>query len=164
MIYFVTARESGRVKIGFSLDARKRFSKIKTDSPVELTLERVCEGSVEDEQSLHARFAAHRIAGEWFALSPEIEAHMATLEPVKVGRRRKPLDGPLGRWMVANSITQVQLAKAVGTEQPTISRVVRGEREPDFALMAAIAEYTGGAVMPNDFVREWPKPVRELAA
>ena len=87
MIYFVTAREVGRVKIGFSENPRARFGKICSDSPFPLALERVCEGDEVAESALHSLFAAHRVQGEWFRICPEIEAHMATMdEPAKRAR------------------------------------------------------------------------------
>lgn len=79
MIYFITCREIGRVKIGFSDEPRSRFIKMRTDSPLALVMERICEGTTQDERALHERFAADRQNGEWFTLSDDIEAHMATL-------------------------------------------------------------------------------------
>ncbi len=79
MIYFVTARELGAVKIGFAEKPQERFHTIQSHSPVTLNLERVMVGSREDEAGLHSRFAAHRTRGEWFSLTPEIEALMAGL-------------------------------------------------------------------------------------
>lgn len=76
MIYFITARDLGRVKIGYSEEPRSRFIKMRTDSPVTLALERIRDGGVDVERTLHARFAAYRLNGEWFNLSPEIEAYM----------------------------------------------------------------------------------------
>lgn len=91
MIYFITAREIGRVKIGFSEEPRSRFMKMRTDSPIQLALERICDGTVHDERELHTRFAQHRSAGEWFNLAPEIEAFMGTLPLYKSARREKSL-------------------------------------------------------------------------
>ena len=79
MIYFVTARDLGVVKIGFAQKPQERFHTIQSHSPISLNLERVMVGSIEDEAELHSRFAAHRMRGEWFSLAPEIEALMASL-------------------------------------------------------------------------------------
>lgn len=87
MIYFITARDVGRVKIGYSNKPDHRLTNLTTGSPVALTLERVCDGDLEAERALHGRFAAHRHSGEWFLLSDEIEAHMATLpSPIRLVR------------------------------------------------------------------------------
>lgn len=155
MIYFVTAREIGRVKIGFSDEPRSRFGKMRTDSPVPLALERVTEGDVDVERHLHAKFAAFRLNGEWFALSAEIEAYMGTLTAVPE-RSRKPLAGAFGRWLVANKITLTEAALALGSTQTTMSRICSGVHEPTFAMMMAIFQYTNGDVSPSDIVFEWP--------
>ena len=78
-VYFVTAREVGRVKIGYAQNPQARVVSVQTHSPVPLRLERTCDGGKAEEEALHERFAAHRVRGEWFDLAPEIERHMATL-------------------------------------------------------------------------------------
>jgi len=82
MIYFVTARDLNRVKIGYTDSLHSRIAKMRTDSPTPLVVERVCRGDITMERSLHDQFKAHRLAGEWFTIAPEIEAHMKTLERV----------------------------------------------------------------------------------
>lgn len=86
-VYFITAREVGRVKIGFSRNPQSRLVAVQTHSPVELKLERVADGCEAEERTLHERFGTHRVRGEWFTLAPEIEAFMATL-PQHVWRHR----------------------------------------------------------------------------
>jgi len=48
-------------------------------------------------------------------------------------------------------ITQEQVALAVGTIQPNVSRWLSGESIPAPENMAKIVEWTGGKVQPNDF-------------
>ena len=79
MIYFVTARDIGRVKIGYSANPRNRLVGLQTGCPVRLVMERVMHGYEVDEADLHSRFAPHRLNGEWFSLAAEIEALMANL-------------------------------------------------------------------------------------
>lgn len=93
MIYFVTAREIGRVKIGFSDEPRGRFIKMRTDSPVPLVLERICDGERADEAALHSLFQADRLSGEWFNLSGVIEAHMGTLPPASAPIKKQSVAG-----------------------------------------------------------------------
>jgi hypothetical protein len=79
VIYFITARDVGRVKIGHAANPQARIVAVQTHSPVPLELERVCDGGLREEADLHALFASARVRGEWFTLTPEIETHMATL-------------------------------------------------------------------------------------
>jgi hypothetical protein len=125
MIYFITAREIGRVKIGYSASPRHRFSKIQSDSPVRLALERICDGDTAEEARLHARFAAHRIAGEWFNLAPDIEAHMATI-PALPGKPK--------------SLAQVIIA-ATGMSKGHVSQMLSDKYSNQLTIPIAISVY-----------------------
>lgn len=115
MIYFITAREIGRVKIGISDNPRRRFASMQTGSPVALKLERACGGSLASEKVLHERFSAYRVIGEWFHLSPEIEAHMDTLAAVEM----KPRPERVTRV----SAPSKGLRQHYGDEYPTPSKI-----------------------------------------
>lgn len=71
-VYLIKAA-NGLVKIGVTRDINKRFSKIKSGSPIDVELI----GSVltatgrELERRLHQEFEAKRIRGEWFALDDQ---------------------------------------------------------------------------------------------
>lgn len=129
MIYFVTAREVGRVKIGFSDEPRSRFVKMRTDSPIALALERICEGSLDDERELHARFQLDRVSGEWFMLSPDIEEHMATLPTAVKPEREKSLAS--------------KIISATGVSPSYASMVASGVREAPWSLAVAVYRATG---------------------
>lgn len=74
MIYFITAREFGRVKIGYSAhNPKSRLPSIQVGCPTRATIEATIEGDRETEKALHAAFAPWRRSGEWFELSPVIE-------------------------------------------------------------------------------------------
>ena len=130
MIYFVTAREIGRVKIGHSQNPTKRFAKIQTDSPFPLVLERVCAGGESDEARLHVLFAEARINREWFGLTPEIEAHMETL-PAPVGK------GP--------SVAQLIMA-ATGLTKGTVSQILSDKYCNKLTIPICIAVYRNSGV------------------
>ena len=128
MIYCVTAREVNRVKIGFSNDPFGRLSKLQSDSPVALEIERLFAGDTEDEAALHSRFAAHRVRGEWFALVPEITAWMVTLPAVIRPERATPV---------------LDLSAAVGISTSYSSMILSGKQRPSRSLAIHIFRKTG---------------------
>ena len=79
MIYFITAREMGMVKIGCADDPQARFHTVQVSCPFDLRLERVCKGGLSGEARLHAQFADIRIRGEWFTITAELETLMQSL-------------------------------------------------------------------------------------
>jgi hypothetical protein len=150
VIYFITAREIGRVKIGLSDEPRGRFIKMRSDSPTALALERLCEGDTTAERELHVRFAEHRLHGEWFALSPEIEAHMAALPAYTFKRERKGLPGKLGSWIIDNGHTLETFARAAGVTGATISRTCAGKQNVRLATAERIIAATNHEVTLSD--------------
>ena len=58
----------------------------------------------------------------------------------------------LAAYLEAEGLTATEFAGRVGRSIATISRIARGLHAPDWPTMRAIAEATGGRVMPNDFV------------
>lgn len=94
-VYFITARTVGMVKIGCAYDPHRRLGYMQTACPVELTLEALLPGAFTEEGEYHARFAEHRVRGEWFTLAPEIEtliaAHPAPEKPRSIAQKRRIL-------------------------------------------------------------------------
>ncbi len=77
-VYFVECQ--GRVKIGFARDVGRRIAALQKACPFELKLMATFPGSIPDEWTLHERFAASRIHGEWFNLSSAIKDFIASLQ------------------------------------------------------------------------------------
>lgn len=83
-VYFVSARELDLVKIGYAFCPVRRFNHLRIFSPVELTLEGAIPGGFEKERELHRRFALARVRGEWFKLTPGLQAEIdASTRPEK---------------------------------------------------------------------------------
>lgn len=72
-IYFVTS-DHALVKIGYATDVAARVRTLQTSVPHPLHILLVVAGTLADERTVHRRFAADRLRGEWFNLSPAIEA------------------------------------------------------------------------------------------
>lgn len=65
----------------------------------------------------------------------------------------------LKTYMTENNLSQSDLARQLNMTQAAVSMWVSGERRPDWASLAKLAQLTGGAVTANDFM-----PVLESAA
>lgn len=149
MIYFVTAREVGRVKIGFSDNPGLRFVKMQADSPCPLVLERICPGDREVEASLHTLFAEHRLHGEWFNLARVVESHMEA-QQAYIKPSGFVLPGKLGAWLKANGQTTTAFADKVGVSAATISRICGGKQGIRMNTAEAIIAATDGEITLQD--------------
>jgi hypothetical protein len=130
-VYFITAREVGRVKIGCGYDPWDRLERLKTGSPVELALEAVIDGSYDEERELHRQFAGHRIRGEWFNLCPEIEALIISLPaPVRgcEGGTRSQRKRIL-RLAADNAAIEVRADQRRKSDEELADEQIRRERE-----------------------------------
>lgn len=58
----------------------------------------------------------------------------------------------LADYLTSENMKPLHLAQIVGVKASTISRILKGERDPSFKLMAKIEDATGGAVSPDDFM------------
>jgi hypothetical protein len=93
--YFISDGK-GHVKIGESADVHARISQLQTGSPSPLVCLGVCDAP---EAELHEWFDDHRIQGEWFRMSEEmelwIEEHTRPLSPKKTVpiKTHKDMDG-----------------------------------------------------------------------
>ena len=104
VVYFITAREFNRVKIGFTAgDPKIRRNKIKADCPTPVVLEAVVAGGREEEATFHRQFAEHRVCGEWFSITAGIE---------QVILANKIPSPPLKRYLPANDVHPTSAALA----------------------------------------------------
>lgn len=72
MIYFIQDTETLAIKIGFTSDPTARIAALQTGNSSCLKILMVTPGERSDEADLHQRFAASRIAGEWFRPSTDL--------------------------------------------------------------------------------------------
>lgn len=76
-VYFVHAKISKRIKIGWSADPDKRIGTFLTGCPEPLEYLGSIPGHISDERGWHDRFAADRAHREWFNATPELLAYIA---------------------------------------------------------------------------------------
>lgn len=72
-IYFLQGQDSKRIKIGYTeWDPINRLATFQTGSPEKLTLLGSKPGSMKDERTIHRKFVADCVGGEWFNPSDEL--------------------------------------------------------------------------------------------
>lgn len=72
------------VKIGYSgASLYFRLKNLQVGNPHPLAIIASCKAGFQAEKALHARLAAHKLIGEWFARTPEVEA---IIEDIRNGR------------------------------------------------------------------------------
>jgi hypothetical protein len=65
-VYFIGAKDSERIKIGYSIDPWKRIQQIQSGNPENLEVLYHFPGTKETEATLHSLFGPSRLRGEWF--------------------------------------------------------------------------------------------------
>lgn len=78
LVYFIRC-ESGPIKIGRARNAEQRLAELQTGNPNALSIVATVAGGVVAERNYHAKFAEHRLRGEWFAPHPDILAEIERL-------------------------------------------------------------------------------------
>jgi hypothetical protein len=81
-VYFIRCTVNGLVKIGHTAsNPDERFKRLNSISAVMLEPVALMRGTVKDERALHARFIESVSHGEWFEVTPELEAVIIAAEP-----------------------------------------------------------------------------------
>jgi hypothetical protein len=78
VVYLISTDNPEFVKIGFATRLEGRLRSLRTASHVEPTIHLTIPGSQSLERELHKRFAAARTNREWFQLTDEIKAFIAS--------------------------------------------------------------------------------------
>jgi hypothetical protein len=76
---YIIQSAAGPIKIGISVNPRGRLKGLQTAHPWKLSLLCVIPGGCALEAQYHARFAEHRLHGEWFSPHPDILAEIDRL-------------------------------------------------------------------------------------
>lgn len=95
-VYFATIREQNVVKIGCSFEPESRLKEIQVGCPYPVRIEATLPGSHEEEKALHRRFADDRLRGEWFTITPMIDAVMAAARRAEAERPKVAQIDPPG--------------------------------------------------------------------
>lgn len=81
VVYFIQDGDDGPIKIGTSQVERlpERLRALQVGNPRELFIRATTPGNWMQENKTQWRFADARIRGEWFAATPELLEHIASL-------------------------------------------------------------------------------------
>ncbi len=94
-IYFVQDDE-GAIKIGYTTtDPKRRLAALQTAAKKALVLIGSVRGTTQTERELHARFAGHRLRGEWFSSAIEADVRQlleANASSLQIGESRSAID------------------------------------------------------------------------
>lgn len=152
-VYVIGSPGSSTVKIGRSINPKRRLSEIQAMSPVPLAILAVHVGDHEVETYLHRRFASARQHGEWFTF--EVDPLRAVSEAVQEhAEEKKALESmPSMAELRPESLQRVRQASAEYLQtRRDLEQLIRAARDAGVPL-TAISEHTG-------FSREW---VRKIA-
>jgi hypothetical protein len=75
-VYFITCRAVNMVKIGYAespFKVKQRLTGIRVCCPLDVALEMHLPGGRAEEAAMHEQLRAHRVRGEWFWITEEIE-------------------------------------------------------------------------------------------
>jgi hypothetical protein len=78
VVYVISAGDQSFVKIGFTTNLEQRLRSLRTASHVEPIVHVVIPGTRSLERELHTRFASARHNREWFRLTDQVEAFIAS--------------------------------------------------------------------------------------
>ncbi len=94
IVYFMQGEKGGPIKIGRSQNAKQRLDKLQIGSNIRLRLVRWLPFVPGVEASLHKRFAAERLHGEWFRPSGRLKRFMAAIPPAQLSAHPQRSEAP----------------------------------------------------------------------
>lgn len=114
MIYFIQDSTRNYIKIGFTDGSpENRRKALQTGNSSGLTLLLETEGTMQDEKSLHQRFASSREIGEWFRPTPDL-----LLFIIEIARKPAVLQKPSEETIPDGKYTVVMDSASIMWEGP----------------------------------------------
>jgi hypothetical protein len=169
MTGYVYAIESGGfIKIGFSRNPDKRFSKIASDTPLPCVLLGYWPATIADELAIHDQFHSIRKHGEWFASTETLLGFVADHVVASVRKSRFDInadDSALARWRKGEGRSAEKAAEMAGVTVAMWSRFETGarripaERVIEFETLTGVSRHN----LRPDVFGEAPKKKRDAA-
>jgi hypothetical protein len=157
---YVIQSGKGPCKIGRAQDVRQRLSDLQTSTHEQLRLVAAYEGGVAEETALHRQFAALRLNGEWFDLTPEAALRDIKLKPFEAPPKQARASGyvPVTKWRPY----LIELMDDAGLEPVGARRIGPGYHDAELTRMTnAFSEKRGDHVIGVDLIT-WPTADRRL--
>jgi hypothetical protein len=126
LIYFLRPIGGGPVKIGCSAAPYARLKLFAEWSPVPLEIAVTALGRMVDELAIHRKLACHRMHGEWFSPSEELDTLISSIQ--RTGKIPKAYRAPPTEQAVADERAQSAQRKRRGKFNYKLSSCERGER------------------------------------
>ncbi len=89
LCYFFASADD-RVKIGYSGCVSRRLRQVRYTTAYRTIVAATARGGMSRETHYHARFAEHRLEGEWFTLHPDIIDEIDRLRPLNPENPTRP--------------------------------------------------------------------------
>jgi len=102
VLYFIQDTVTSAIKVGWSKDPKKRLTSLQTATANQLVLLGAVQGGLEHEAAMHAKFAEHRLHGEWF------------------------------RDVILREVLEIIAKEAANPPRPHTNVIVAGDSDPDF--------------------------------
>ena len=148
-VYIIEAEKSGAVKIGFAKDIAKRLLEIQPHCPLRCVVIRTIIGGRSEEGWLHRHFRHRRIRSEWFLFCEEM---LTVTPPYLTTKPRCFYAGmKIKAFLEMRQLSVALAARECGLEYEAFRLYAAGKRIPRPEAMAKIADWSGGAVGPDDF-------------
>lgn len=148
---------NGRVKIGYSENPERRFSKVASDAPFPCALLGSWPGDKSDELAVQDRFNAIRVHGEWFAATQDLLAFISDNVVARDARKSRFVvrkdDCPLAAWRKRRKMTQTQVAEMVGVGPSFICQMEQGVSGASLSIAMKLVEISDGEIPIESLLR-----------
>lgn len=142
-VYIIQAGDTAMVKIGWAEEPDQRRAVLQTAHWLPLRTIRLIDGVPATERWMHRRFAAFRVANEWFRFD-EAMLHvqppvLLAVEPI-ISSNPDPILAEIESFLVASGITPTAFGVRA-LNDPTLVRELRAGRECKRATRAKILDF-----------------------
>ena len=149
MIYFI--QHENYVKIGYTLEPKRRVIEIQVSMPTELKVLLIIEGNKKLEKELHSLFVSLKTRGEWFLLDGVIEEYIELNREIDLRYEYGfgvPVTNelmPIRRHRIDCGLTLKQLGSLMGITKQGVKGLEQSANKGTIRLnsMSEVAKATG---------------------